>query len=238
MTVSPRSASKAEKLAAAFPDRVRIGADNQAVVDASDVVFIGLLPDVAEAVLPELKFRDDQLIISMMATKRHEEVVALTRMPADKVVVSVPLPSASKRTGPVLMYPPHPGAEAIYSTVSTPVVLGVEADMHTILPFTAMISPFYQLQETCASWAESRGADKTAAGKYVGAFFASLAAASKGYPEEGFGGMAEEAATPGGLNEQTVRELKERGSFGHFADALDSILKRIAPERFDGGDGK
>jgi len=54
-------------------------ADNQGVVDASDVIFLGLMAEVASEVLAELKFRDGQRMITFMAGATLEQVDALVR---------------------------------------------------------------------------------------------------------------------------------------------------------------
>lgn len=59
--VSPRTLEKAETLRDAFPDIVII-AENEEIVQKSDVVFIGLLPNVASEVLKNLCFRDEQTV--------------------------------------------------------------------------------------------------------------------------------------------------------------------------------
>ena len=82
-----------------------------------------------------------------------------------------------------------------------------------------MISPFYTLLEASQRWATASGANPEAAAAYISSFFASLAinaattvsehgdAASNVYSE-----LAHEAETPGGLNAQAVRGLKEAGA--------------------------
>lgn len=50
VTVSPRNEHKAASLKAKFPDLITVASSNQEVLDESDVVFIGLLPDHAEEV--------------------------------------------------------------------------------------------------------------------------------------------------------------------------------------------
>lgn len=44
---------------------------------------------------------------------------------------------------------------------------------------------------------------------------------------EPFDEMAEEAATPGGLNEQVHRALTANGGYETVVDQLDAILKRL-----------
>lgn len=177
--VSPRNAAKAALLAAKFPDRVTVAGSNQEVVDQCDVVFIGLLPDTAEEILPHMRFRDDHTIISMMATKRHADVVRLVRLPEERVAVSVPLPTTATRDGPILLFPNLPLARQLYSCIGTPVMPPEEGQMQKLLPFTSLISPFYALLDACTKWATAAGADEHAAGAYVGSFFAALAKAGK-----------------------------------------------------------
>eukprot|EP00296_Roombia_truncata_P008201 JP446678.1.p1 GENE.JP446678.1~~JP446678.1.p1 ORF type:complete len:263 (+),score=78.17 JP446678.1:35-823(+) len=233
ITVSPRNAEKAAALAAASP-LVTIGENNQAVVDAADIVFIGLLPKVAEEELPTLTFRPDQYIISMMATKSHSDVVRLTRMPAERVTTSVPLPPASKRLGPVLVFPANQWALDIYKHIGTPVAVKEEAQMKALIPVTGLISPFYAIENAAHEWCVAAGAEPEAAGAFIGSFFHALASGSKEYPAGGFGEMAEEAATPGGLNEASWKYLGSKGTWDQFKDCCDTTIVKLgapAPPR-------
>ena len=60
--VSPRTLEKAKSLHEAFPDLVVICESNEAVVENSNVVFIGLLPNIAAEILCKMPFRDDQTV--------------------------------------------------------------------------------------------------------------------------------------------------------------------------------
>lgn len=181
ITVSPRNAEKAASLAERFPERVSVAADNQSVVDSADVVLVGLLPDVAAEVLPQLAFRPEQRVVSMMATVPHADVVRMTKLPADQVTISVPLPTTQRRQGPVLMYPPHSDAKALYAAIGTPVPVEEEGQIKVMISFTSLISQYYAILDTCTKWATRAGADEGAAGNFVGSFFAALAAAGKEY---------------------------------------------------------
>ena len=61
IVLSPRNAEKAAALQAEFPGLVTIAADNQAVADASDVIFIGVLPKLCEEVCKAIKSTCDRL---------------------------------------------------------------------------------------------------------------------------------------------------------------------------------
>lgn len=162
ITVSQRSAAKSSALAAEFPDLITVANSNAEVVAAADVVFVGLLPDVAREVLPQMPFTTDHLVISMMAAVDYEETVRLTKLPTERVVKTVPLPAAARRSGPVLSYPPNPEAEAVLSVVSTPVVCTKETDMKPMICLTGHISSFFELMNTSQQFMVANGMLPTA----------------------------------------------------------------------------
>jgi pyrroline-5-carboxylate reductase len=62
--VSSRTKSKADALVKKFPTKVIIGKSNQEIIDKSDIIFIGLLPDVAK----EVKNPGDPIIFYIYLT--------------------------------------------------------------------------------------------------------------------------------------------------------------------------
>lgn len=67
---------------------------------SADIVFIGLLPGPAREILPNMPFRKDQIVISMMAAVDIAEVISLVaKVDGSRVTRTVPLPSNSQRTG-------------------------------------------------------------------------------------------------------------------------------------------
>lgn len=61
---------------------------------------------------------------------------------------------------------------------------------------------------------------------FISSFFVALAQAGA-ESHESFDEMAEEAATPGGLNEQVHRALLGNGGYETVVDQLDAILERL-----------
>ena len=155
--VSLRSEEKSKALQAAFPELVFVYASSEDIVKEADVIFVGLLPGVAREVLPTLPFDESKLVISMMAAVDFEETVQLIKIPAARVVRTVPLPSAANRTGPVLVYPPSPQHEAILSVVSTPVVCHAESNMKPMIAVTGHISSFFELMNTSQAFIVENG---------------------------------------------------------------------------------
>jgi hypothetical protein len=133
VTVSARTKAKADALVAKFPARVSIGATNQEIIDQSDVIFVGLLPNVAKEELPKLTFAPHKRVVSMMATIPYDELVALVQLPRENVVRTVPLTSASKRSGPILAYPVNEFARDLLSQIGTPVMVASESEITTLV---------------------------------------------------------------------------------------------------------
>ncbi|QMU56814.1 MAG: hypothetical protein GKR98_00490 [Boseongicola sp.] len=100
ITVSEQSSSHSKALAAAY-DNISV-ADNQGVVDASDLIFLGLIAEDAPKVLREAKFRDDQKIVSFIAAATLEQAGAMTR-PAPAVAIMMPFPSITRGGTPIMV---------------------------------------------------------------------------------------------------------------------------------------
>jgi len=71
--ISPRNKKKAQFLKKNFK-KVIIAKDNQAVIDMSDWIFLGVLPRIGENILPKLNFKKTQTVISFMSTTSYSKL--------------------------------------------------------------------------------------------------------------------------------------------------------------------
>lgn len=227
--VSPRSKEKAEALALEYPDVVTVAEDNESVVRDSDVVFIGLLPGTAREVLPTLPFggtESEKLVISMMAAIQIGELRSLVGISDSQIVRTVPLPSSARREGPILAHPSVPAVNDILEIVGSPVCCADEKEMTPLVCLTGHISSFFDLMRTTQDFMVDQGVDSNASRKFISSFYTSLARATE-LSEESLADMAEEAATPGGINEQSIGVLRETEHFKAQYDSLNTILLRL-----------
>ena len=136
VVLSPRGSAKSAALASEFPALCTIAASNQEVVDKCDVIFIGVLPKQAEEVCRELKFKDNQIVVSLVSTAPmsmlHE---ACAPVPTGSIVRAIPLPPVAKHRGATVMTPPHPAITSLFASLGT--VVPVESE--TIMMGTTMI---------------------------------------------------------------------------------------------------
>jgi pyrroline-5-carboxylate reductase len=224
IVVSPRNASRAAALAATYPT-VSVAAENQAVIDRSRTVFLCVRPQVALEVLRPLSFSPRQTVISLIplpaaAVRPH---VA----PAGVFVRALPLPTCAQGLGAVPYWPAGDAARELLSRLGRPLPLESEHELSVLWAATALIAPFYTLLDTAGGWAARNGVDPRTATDYVAEMFHALAAAAVEGPDDRFGLLAAEGATPRGLNEQALGMIRDAGAYDRVREALDAILRRI-----------
>ena len=98
--------------------------------------------------------------------------------------------------------------------------------MMKMMPVTGLMGQFYAQQRATQQWLEKNGVDAEAAAKWTGAVFHCISYDSADAGVHTFAHLVDEQ-TPGGINEQVVRELTEAGAFAALGDSLDGILARI-----------
>jgi pyrroline-5-carboxylate reductase len=230
--VSPRNAEKAKFLAAKF-SRVGVAENNQAVLDASDIIFLALRPQVAAPIIRRLRFRDDHRVVSLVAATALDFVCEMVR-PARDVIRAVPLPTVARHRGPIILYPDNAEIRAIFGQIGSLFVAESERNLSLLAAITALISPFYALMDETARWAAALGVGRQTAESYTAAMFQALSAQVVDMPAMSFSKLAADAATPGGLNEQALEIIRKNDGFQAFLKALDAVTIRLGempPER-------
>lgn len=224
--LSPRNARKASKLARGF-DMVSVAENNQQVVDRSDIVFIALRPPQVPDVLKKLTFRKDQVVVSLIPTIPLEKMEVLVS-PVTRIIRAVPLPPFAKHSGSVIHFPDDPLAGVIFGSVNQTIPVPDEHQLQVLWAATAMISPFYAFLDETASWSKDNGVTPDIADSYIAAMYHALADMGRKYVSLGFKKLALEAATPGGLNEQTLKMMTDAGAYDSVRNALDAAFARFS----------
>ena len=227
VVLSPRGAQKAAALYGEFPSLTRVAGSNQEVVDCSDVVFVGVLPKQTEEVLRGLTFEPRHTVVSLVSTaplSLLHEVCA--PVPASQVVRAIPLPPVAKHVGATVMTPPNPTIVSVFDSLGTVVPVETEDMMKKMMPVTALMGQFYAQQRATHRWLLAQGVEAEAAAKWTGAVFHCVSYDSAVAGASTFEHLVDEQ-TPGGLNEQVVRELTEAGAFDALSDSLDGVLARV-----------
>lgn len=226
VVLSPRNAQRSGDLAARFPT-VRVAADNQAVIDAAEVVVVCLLPGDAAEVLAGLTFRADQAVLSAVAAL-HLDRLADAVAPATDLALVTPLPAVATRRGATPVHPGTSAATGLFDRLGGSLVLDDELAYEAIGAASATVAAYFRYLGTIAGWLAERGIPGEQARRYVADTFAALAGELSA-PGADFDALASAHATPGGLNEQLARDLAEAGAYDAVRAGLDAVLARIAP---------
>jgi pyrroline-5-carboxylate reductase len=221
--LSPRSAATASALAARF-DTVRVAGDNQAVVDGSDVVIVAVLPAQVESVLADLTFADRHVVISVVAGVSLDDLTAWTA-PARSVARAVPLPAVAGRDGRTPVFPPVPEAVALFDVLGGAIAVDDPSTYEALTASSATVAAHFAFLGAIADWLVAKGLSETDARSYVAATF--VGASESLRDDVDFGALITEVATPGGLNEQFSRHLREAGAVSAVPAALDGVLRRL-----------
>ena len=223
VVVSPRSRDRAERLASRHAS-VRVGTDNQDVLECSDVVFAALLPGAAEKILSGLRFRRRHTIFCLVPTLTLSDLKQILA-PAGRIFRAVPLLSVSYNLGPLVYYPENSEAEDLLGRLGHALAAPDERQLHLLWALTGLISPYYALLARLSGSLIERGVDPDLAAGYTARLFQALSALPLGSGQD-LDVLSEEAATPGGMNAMALRMIGDSGAFESFRTALDAVIMR------------
>lgn len=217
--------SRTEDLRRSCPDKVVVAGSNQELIDRAEVVFPTLLPHVLEQVAPSLHFRKENRIIHIAAGIKIEKARPWFE-PATSVVRAVPLPFASKRIGPVVLYGDDRMSASLLSLLGSVVSVVTEKDLEVLASVTGLMVSYYALVGEIVGWCGSKGMEFPGALEYTNRMFGALSDLMRlecGFDVEAF---LMENITPSGTNELALNMLRANGAFKPWIDALDKIGER------------
>ncbi|MDR1020106.1 MAG: NAD(P)-binding domain-containing protein [Synergistaceae bacterium] len=217
-------------LKALFGEKIVIAASNQDLLYEAEAVFPALRPEVLREVAPTLAFRPANRVIHIAAGIRLSEA-RQWYAGAQSVVRAVPLPFASRRMGPVVLYGDDDVCRDILSLMGDVVKVPEEKHLDILSSVTALMVPYFELVAETGEWCAANGMDRKDAIDYVclmNGALSRLMMADCGGDVDGF---MRENTTPGGLNEFALGFLRESGAYAPWAKALDQVYERFYHER-------
>ncbi len=223
--VSPRNRNIAQKLKKRFR-KVSIGKTNQEIVDKCNWIFLAVTPKVGAKILPKLNFRSNQKIISFISTINLAQLKKIVKKRA-KIVRAIPLPPISLGKGPVPICPPDIQVKNFFNKIGTTVEIRSEKLSKNFWATSGMMAPFYEILKVLSEWLVKRGIKRNEAQKYITSLFVALSEDSVANSKKHLKYLVSESQTPGGLNEQGVKELRRSGFYKSLEKSLNSILKRL-----------
>ncbi|QFS83246.1 pyrroline-5-carboxylate reductase [Roseivivax sp. THAF40] len=217
ITVSERGARHAAFLAQTY-DNVSI-ADNQGVVDASDVLLLGLMAETAQEVLQALTFRADQNVITFMAGATLEEADAWVR-PARATAIMMPFPGIAQGGTPIMMFGQTDLVAQIFGTRNTLFPLHSADEMAAYLCAQAVLSPVARMVGDAADWLGSRVSDAAQGEAFLRILIASNLSGMECGP------LIDALNAPGGYNQRLRVHMEDQGMRSAIRSGLTSLEDR------------
>ena len=144
-----------------------------------------------------------------------------------KILRAIPLPPISLKKGPVPIFPPNRKVKNFFDKLGTTIEINNEKLSKNFWSTSGMMAPFYELLSTMSNWLVRRGIKRKEAQKYITSLFVALSQDSAVNFEKDLKYLVKDSQTPGGLNEQAVKQLRKAGFYKKLEKTLNSIHKRL-----------
>jgi len=221
--LSPRGAKIAAALAAEFSE-AKVCASNQEVLDKAEWIFISVQKNAFDA-LKELKFRKDHKVLNM-ATEMQLPVLREITGKTALLAHAVPLPMIVLGFGPLLVYPEVPQVGELFAPVADAIYLPNADTIRTLLLFTCIMSPYYMLMDELVKFTDAHGVEHDLAIKFLHSMLSALTRRAVETPNCDLVELANDM-TPGGYNEQSMKELLENDAIGAWGGAIERLYERL-----------
>ena len=149
--LSPRNKNKSKNIKRNFK-KVTIAKNNQEVVNNSDWIFIGVLPEIGKKILPTLRFKSKQIIISFMSTIKHDDLKKLIDNKSVSIVRAIPMPPIALGKGPVPIYPPNKKVKIFFNQIGTTIEIKSEKLSNNFWAISGTMASFYELIKVLSDW--------------------------------------------------------------------------------------
>ena len=222
--VSNRSNLRSQRLSEEYSDV--IACENDEVCSSSDIIFICLMASVARNILPNLSFRTNHQIISVMAHINRHELKSYC-LPAKNICITIPLPFVAKGGCPLPVYPHSDALKFLYGANNSIIVLESPAHIAPHFVISAMLSPVFSLFDLASKWLGSKTGNDLQSEIYLTHLFKGYLDFMPDSERERFTAALHSLSTEGGLNSTLKAHMQEKGTYSALSDGLTILEKRL-----------
>ena len=222
--VSNRSNLRSQRLSEEYSDV--IACENDEVCSSSDIIFICLMASVARNILPNLSFRTNHQIISVMAHINRHELKSYC-LPAKNICITIPLPFVAKGGCPLPVYPHSDALSVLYGANNSIIVLESPDHIAPHFVISAMLSPVFSLFDLASKWLGSKTGNDLQSEIYLTHLFKGYLDFMPDSERERFTAALHSLSTEGGLNSTLKAHMQEKGTYSALSDGLTILEKRL-----------
>jgi pyrroline-5-carboxylate reductase len=224
IVLSPRNAEASAALAARYPS-VSVAADNQAVLDAVDIVIVCLRRAHAD-LLGDLTWRPEHVVVSSIAGVSRSRLAELVA-PAGEVARAVPMPAVATRSSRTPVHPPLPRVLEVFERLGGTMPIEGAEEFEAIFTAMGTVAPFFEYLRILSDFLVGHGLAARDAQQVVAATFTGLLEQLATQESPDFAEMVKEHAPPGGGNEQLTNLMREAGVFEGMARSVEEVHRRL-----------
>ena len=221
VVLSPRNREQAESLAQGTG--AHIARNNQAVVDASQIVLLATRPAQAAAAVSALTWRPDHTLVSLCAGL---PLSSLEAGPAS-LARALPISAAAIGESPTCLYPDLAPLRQLLAPLGPVVVLPDEDSFQIASVPSAFYGWVHALIAETADWARDAGLPEDVARPLVAQCVRGAAGMVLAEPDRPIDDMIGTLATPGGITELGLHHLHEAGALAPWSSACAAVLARL-----------
>ena len=221
--VSERGRETSAVLAARFG--CAIEADNQAIVDESDVVILAVRPYDTLALVEGLRFRPGQAVVSLAAGVSHASL-APPVAPA-RLAVAMPVVAAEFGESPTLLYPDDAEAKSLLARCGPVIALDDEAQFMPAAVHACVYGWIERLIAEMEAWSLDHGLAPEASRLLSAQMVRAAATVARERRDTPMAGLVAELATARSFTGAGIRQLDDHDVFRRWREAMDHTLDRL-----------
>lgn len=215
ITVSRRGETQSTGLARKFSN-VTV-ADNQNVIDASDVILLGLLAEQARPVLEGLKFRSGQQVISLMTGPTLEELTDMVA-PARAVANMIPFPGIAVGGSPILVLGDTSVVDNLFGARNSVFQMNTVAELNAYLAAQAVLSPAVLMVQGAGDWLGQQVQDTEQGEAFLRTLVGSSLISAPSCRQ-----LIQSLNTPGGYNRRLRVHMESSGLLTNLKEGLSDL---------------
>lgn len=201
-------------------------ADAQTVVDASEIVFLCLRPQVAIDIVSPLIFRADQQIVSVMAAVPQDQLAELCA-PATDFVQTIPLGFLETGGCPLAAFGNDRLLADLFEPENPVIKVQTEAALNAHFAICAMVPGLLDLMATGSDWLAGQTGDPNNAEFYTTQLISGFLSAMEKGKAGRLAAERDALATDGTLSLQMTESLRSGKAHDALNAALAAIGKRL-----------
>jgi pyrroline-5-carboxylate reductase len=223
IVLSPRNHERAQQLREAWACEVMDS--NQHVVDASDLLVLGVRPDVVETLAAEVQLKPGQTLVSLVAGLK---LSALQRLFTQAQPVRAMLSYAAQiNQSTVVITPGGEPQSTLLAALGTLTVLDHEDAFELATVAACMNGWFYFFINDLQQWFVDKGLPREQAAQLVIGNLQDCLASARHQPQVDLQTLGNAIATPGTFTTAGLEVLRKEGGMQGWREACEAVLGRL-----------